>query len=55
MTSKDCIVHTVSESLKKKIWSQAEGGKVDPTLSIFLFCRNKLLTGPESIFVFMKN
>ena len=55
MTRKDCCVHTLTESLKKKIWSQAEGGKADATLSIFLFCQHKLLTGPESTFTFMKN
>ena len=44
----DMTVHVLAESLRKKISNQSKVLNNDPTLSIFLFCKNKLLSGSDS-------
>lgn len=48
MVSRDYTAHVVAESIRKKLRGQSQLLVNDSTMSIFLFCNNKLLAGSES-------
>lgn len=45
MVNKDYTVHVVAESLRKKLRNQSQLLMSDSAQSVFLFCKNKLLSG----------
>lgn len=55
MANKDFTVRTVTESLYRKLKNQSKLLTTDPSLSIFLFCKSKLLSGTESTSCPIKN
>ena len=47
MANKELTIHLLAECLRRKLLTPNGKGQ-DETISIFMFCNNRLLAGPES-------